>query len=84
MSASKKLLFIAGIIGATVIAYLFLTIVMPILADFASSANTTISTSSNISDYPGTQEALLGAPLLLYFVPAVFAVILVVIVLRSR
>ncbi len=74
------ILIIAGVILITG----FMTILIPILADFASTANTTIAASSNWSDYPGAQGALIGAPLWLYFIPTILGIAAIVIVLRSK
>ncbi len=79
-----KFCIVVGIIGATAISYLFLTITVPLLAQFASSTNATITARSNFADYPGLQGALLGSPLWLYFVPAVIGFVLIALVLRER
>ena len=80
----EKVKLVGLIIGAVIIAYLFLTATMPVISDFASTANTTISSTSNMSDYPGTQGALLAAPFWLYFVPAIIGIAAIVFALKRR
>ncbi len=79
----KKAITVAGILLAVSLTYLLMSITMPLIADFASTSNLTISASSNISQYDGLQGGLLGAPLVLYFIPAIIGIILVVITLRE-
>lgn len=79
----SKIVKVGAIVGAVAVSYMLLSITAPLVADMASSANVTISASSNMTNYPGLQGALLGSPLWLYFVPAVFGVVLIVLVLRA-
>jgi len=44
------------------LAYLLLLVVHPILVEYVATCNTTMSASSNMTNYPGTQGALLSAP----------------------
>lgn len=80
---TTKIVRVALILLTVTAAYLFIIIVIPLLADFASTANTTIGASSNMSNYPGLSGAILGAPLFLYFVPAIIGIVLIIIVLRA-
>ena len=80
----EKIKLVGLIIGAVTVAYLILTAVMPVLTDAASTANTTISGSSNFTDYPGTQGALLASPFWLYFVPAIIGIAVIVVVLKRK
>jgi len=77
-----KIITVAGIVMVVGIAYFFIIVIMPFIADMSSTANTTIAATSNMSNYPGLSGGLLGAPLFLYFVPAITGIILVIITLR--
>lgn len=79
----KKIGLIALTLGFVIFAYMILTLVQPTLVDIANTANTTMSASSNMSNYPGTAEVMTGSPLWLYFVPAVLGGIIIVGILRS-
>lgn len=80
----NKIKLVALIIAGVILCYVFLTIIMPIFVDFASTANTTIAESSNWSDYPGTQAALVGAPFWIYFIPGIVGMAAIVVVLKSK
>ena len=78
-----------GKIGSVVIvvviviaAYLLLLVTVPILTDSVSTANITMHATSNMTNYPGTAEAVLAAPWVLFFVPGVIGLIAVVIILK--
>lgn len=77
----KQVIFI---IAGVVLVYVFLTIIIPILADFAGTANATITASSNFTDYPGTQAVLVGAPFWIYFIPGIVGIVAIVFVLKSK
>ncbi len=79
----KKVIIVGAILIATMISYFLITIVVPFLSDLVSTTNITITASSNFSNYPGTQAVILSTPLYIYFVPAIFAIILIVIVLKQ-
>jgi len=65
------------------IAYLAMLIIMPFVSDMASTANVTMAASSNLTNYPGSAEAVLAAPWILWWVPGVIGMVLVVIVLKQ-
>ncbi len=79
----KKFGAVAIIVALMIGAYLFMMIAMPIISDFASTANTTMSASSNMSDYPGTLDATLAIPWIMWFVPAVIGMIIIIIILKQ-
>ena len=79
----NKIGAVAVVIGMMIGCYLLLLVAMPILTDFASTANTTITASSNLSNYPGTQGFLLSTPWILLFVPAVIGMIVIVVILKA-
>ena len=74
---------VAIVVSILAIVYIILLVVMPIVSDFASSANTTFAAIANVSDYPGSQGALLSAPWILYFAPAVIGMIVIVSILKQ-
>jgi len=80
----SKIVQVGLIIAGVVIIIIFITAIMPVFVDFTSTANTTIAASSNFSDYPGTQSALLAAPLWIYFIPVIVGVVAIVMVLREK
>lgn len=73
---------IALIVGFVIAAYLLLMAVMPVITDAASTANTTMSASSNMSNYPGTLEGVLAAPWMLWFAPGVIGMAAIIIKLK--
>jgi len=64
------------------VAYLLLLLTMPTIVDFANTANTTMHASSNMSQYPGTAEAVVSAPWILWFAPGVIGLASIVIILK--
>ena len=70
------------VIGLVAACYLILLVVMPVLNQFASSANATIQSSVNVTLFPGAVEVLLAAPWVLWFVPASIGMIAVVLIMR--
>jgi hypothetical protein len=75
---------VAWIVAGVVIFCLLLTLFMPIFTETASGANMTIAATSNWSDYPGSQGALLAMPWLIFFIPFIVGGVLIVIVLKKR
>lgn len=67
---------------AVFILYLIMLVVMPVLTDFASTANTTMAAGSNLTNYPGAAEGVLIAPYLLWWVPGVIGMVAVVFILK--
>ncbi len=73
------------IIVLVTLAELFLLVVMPIVVDLASTANTTIAASgANVTAMPGAQSGLLAAPWILYFVIPVIGIVIIILMLRKR
>ncbi len=80
----NKYVLVFCLVAAVIGCYLFLTPLMPVIVGLASTANTSMAASSNMSNYPGTSEGLIVAPWLLYFVPAILVVIVIVITLKAK
>lgn len=80
----NKLGAIAIVVGTTIIVYLLLIVIMPFIAGIASTANTTMAASSNLSNYPGAAEVMLASPLWLMFVPGGLCIVVVIGILRYK
>lgn len=72
------------VVAMVIAAYLFLLVAMPILVDFASTANATMVASSNMSNYPGTASFLISSPWILFFVPGTIGIAAIVIILKKK
>lgn len=82
MNKLGAVLIIIAVIGAC---YLLLLPIMPVLVDFANTANSTIiDTGRDMAQYPGAVEFLVASPWILFFVPAVIGIVVVVLILRTR
>jgi len=75
---------VIAVVVLVIAAYLLLIVVMPVLSDITTSTNTTMQASSNMSNYPGTAEAVVAAPWALFFVPAVIGMAAVILILKHR
>jgi hypothetical protein len=73
---------VAVILVLVVCTYLMMLVVMPFVSEVVSTANTTMAASSNMSNYPGTGEAVLSTPWALWFLPGVIGTAAVVIILK--
>jgi len=78
----NKLGAVLIIIGLLVAVNLFLLAGMPVIREMVSTANETITASSNLSNYPGTQETLVATPWILYFVPNCIGIAVIVVILK--
>ena len=70
------------VVVAVSILYLILLVIMPVLTDIASTANATMTASSNLSNYPGSAEGVVAAPWLLWFTPFGIGMIAIVVILK--
>ncbi len=70
------------VLVGVIILYLLLMPIMPILTEFASTSNTTMAATSNLTNYPGAAEGVLMAPWLLWFVPGTIGMVLIVVILK--
>ena len=76
---------VIGIIGIVIAVYLIMLIIIPgIVVPLASTANTTMSLTSNMSNYPGASGFLISIPWILWFVPAGIGTAAVIITLRGE
>ena len=71
------------VIVAVIALYLIMLVVMPLVSDMAITANATMDTSSNLSNYPGAAEGVMAAPWVLWFVPGCIGMILIVVILKT-
>lgn len=79
----NKIGAVAIVIFVVIVCYLILLVAMPIVADLASTANATITASSNLTMYPGTQGFLLSTPWIMFFVPGVIGMVAIIIILKQ-
>jgi len=66
-----------------IIVYLLLLVTMPVVSDLASTSNTTMAATSNLTNYPGAAEGVLAAPWVLYFVPGAIGLVVIVFILKG-
>jgi len=78
-----KLLSVGITIGAVIMIYLVMLIVVPFLADTTVSVNATMAAGSNMTNYPGTSSFMLSIPWILWFVPGACGIVIVVGILRA-
>lgn len=65
-----------------VVTFLLAQVIIPeILVPMAETANTTMASTSNMTNYPGTAEAVTAAPWVLYLAIPAVAIIAVILVL---
>jgi len=78
-----KFKLVLGVILTISIVEVMLSFIIPnVMVPFANTANMTMATSVNMTNYPGTSETLVAAPWLLYFAPPVIGIIVIVAALR--
>lgn len=78
-----KLKFIALVIFGMGVAYLFLTILMPLFVTVTEDAVTEIQTSPNAASYNLSVAGTRYFPLFIYFVPAAIGITTIVFKLRQ-
>jgi len=79
----NKLGTVIVIVIFVAISYAVITLFMPTISDFANTANASMAATSNMTDYPGTSDAMVFAPWALYLAPAAIGLIAVFFALRS-
>jgi len=65
----KKIGVLIVIWVAISLAYVIIAFMMPVLQDFTDDTATELQATSNMSDYPGTLEAVNSFPLFAWFIP---------------
>jgi len=80
----KKVGWVIVLWAGIVIAYIILTAAMPAINSLVQTANETMVATSNMSNYPGSQEAILTAPLWLYFLPGGIGIMATVMILMAK
>lgn len=78
----NKLGAVIIIIGVVIGCYLILLVTQTVVVNLVESANATITASSNLTNYPGTQGFLLSTPWIMWFVPGVIGIVVIVIILK--
>jgi hypothetical protein len=78
-------IFILVLIWAFVgLAYLVLAAAMPGINSIVSSVNATLVATSNMSNYPGAQQAITTSPIWIWVIPGGVGVISSVVVLKRE
>lgn len=77
-----KLKFIGLVIFGVVVAYLFLSILMPLFVTVTGDAATEILNSPNAGTYVGAVEGTRYTPLFLYFIPAAVGITVIIFKLK--
>lgn len=80
----NKLRSVLLLIGATAGCYVVLALFINFLSDRVVATNSALASAHNMSQYPGTSGFLLYTPWLLYFVPAVIAIVWLVVILKRK
>lgn len=80
----SKLGAVLIVIAIMIALNLVLLVVMPVLVEFATTANTTITAAQDLTLYPGASEGLIASPWVLYFAPNVIGMIVIVIILKTH
>jgi len=83
MTIAQKVGWTLGILVATIFAYLILGASMPAITGIVSTANTSLAASANMTNFPGTAEAVNAFPWYVWFIPGGICVAAVVGILRS-
>lgn len=79
----KKVGWVVLLWAAIILTYVILTAAMPAINSLVQMANETMVATSNMSNYPGSQEAILTAPLWIYFIPGGIGLVGTVMILKS-
>lgn len=80
----SKIIYLAFIWCAIIVAYIFLAAVMPAMNEIISTANASLVASANMSNFPGTQEAVETAPVWLWAIPGIVGVVSTAILLKRK
>ena len=80
----NKFMSVVIVVVVVIAAYLFLLVALPVLTDAVSTANTTMAASSNMSNYPGTQEFTLATPWIMFFLPGALGIGAIVVILKIK
>ena len=79
-----KLRDVGIIIVLVAVVYGLMALFMPIISDLSTEAQATMAAGHDMTDYPGTSEAMGSAPWLLWFVPALIGGVAIVVRLRAE
>lgn len=75
-------IILLAILGAA--GFMLFQLFMPTVNDMASTANTTIAASSNITNYPGATQFLVASPWVLLLTFPVIIVIVAIVYLKQQ
>ena len=79
----KKIGFIILIWAAISLCYIVIAVTMPTLQDLTDNTATELQATSNMSNYPGTLEAVNSYPLFAWFIPGAVGIVATVVMLKK-
>lgn len=79
-----KAKFIFFVICGVALAYIVITILMPVITSTSGAAVTTVNASPNASSYQSSIAGMQYTPLVLYFVPAIIGIAAIVWKLKKE
>ncbi len=79
----NKLGAVIAVLALTVAVYMIMLVTMGVFTNLVESANATITASSNLTDYPGSQGFLVATPWIVWFVPAIISIAVIIGILKA-
>lgn len=79
----RKMGAIAVTVAMVIICYLLMLVTVPVMVGLISTANTTMTASSNMTNYPGTAGFLTSMPWICWFIPASLGIVVIIMILRK-
>lgn len=79
----NKVVKIGVVIVIVAVVYLMLTIFMTLISGISQDTVAVMESSHNMTDYPGTSEAMGATPWVIWFIPGAIGIGAVVVILRS-
>lgn len=79
----KKIGILATIWILMSLTYIILAIIQPTIQELSDNTATELQATSNMSNYPGTLEAVNSFPLIAWFIPGVVGVAATVWILKT-
>lgn len=79
----NKLGAVIVVLVLTTVVYIVMLVTMPVLVGVTETVNATMTASSNLTNYPGSQGFLLSTPWILWFVPGVISIAVIIGILKA-
>ena len=80
---AKKIMYSALIIIGVVGAYIIMLATQSTYNELISTANTSISATSNMSNYPGTLDFINSSPFWIWFIPGGVGTVALIVMLKT-